>query len=155
MASTADSKKIELIGLLEEAKRREAETLYLKVFNSFYGWQKDFVKATIRLIDKEQTGFFHVVGTDYDNRFNFSKKVCDAFGFKQDKIHDSIEPLEKALTRLEKPTPELISMLCIYWASILMTGRGISLISLLCAGVLATRWRKPGTYFSRHYLANI
>ena len=47
---------------------------------------EDFVKATIRLIDKEQTGFFHVVGTDYDNRFNFSKKVCDAFGFKQDKI---------------------------------------------------------------------
>ena len=31
-------------------------------------------------------GTFHVVGTDYDNRFNFSKKVCDAFGFKQDKI---------------------------------------------------------------------
>ena len=49
---------------------------------------KDIILAIIELINKEQKGIFHVVGTDYNNRLNFSKKVSDVFGLKQNKIKE-------------------------------------------------------------------
>ena len=45
-ANLSKAQKIELIHILEEQKRRADSILYLTVYQSFYNWQKDFVKAT-------------------------------------------------------------------------------------------------------------
>jgi len=108
VASTAGSKKIELIGLLEEAKRREAETLYLTVFNSFYGWQRDFVKATSEYhecclcaanqIGKTYTGTdidaMHLLGDYPDDwpghKFDFPP-MCWGLGYSMEKTRDLLQ----------------------------------------------------------------
>jgi len=102
------SDKIELIRLLEEAKRREAEVLYLTVFDSFYRWQKDFVKATAEyheccLCAANQIGKTYT-GTDIDamhllgeypedwggHEFDFAP-MCWGLGFSMEKTRDLLQ----------------------------------------------------------------
>lgn len=43
----------------------------------------DFVEATKKLIINEKSGIFHLVGSDYINRFEWAKIICDYFNFNQ------------------------------------------------------------------------
>ena len=105
------SSKIELIGLLLEAKRRKAAKLYLTVFKSFYRWQKDFVKATkdyhecclcaANQIGKTYTGTdidaMHLLGEYPEDwpghKFDFAPS-CWGLGYSMEKTRDL---LQKAL----------------------------------------------------------
>ena len=97
--------------LLEEKQHRAASNRYLATFNSFYDWQKDFVKATAshhecclcaaNQIGKTYTGTtidaIHLLGDYPDDwegyRFN-KPPVCWALGFSMEKTRDL---LQKAL----------------------------------------------------------
>jgi len=46
----------------------------------------NFVDATIKLIDNKETGIFHLVGSDFINRFNWSCMVADIFGLDKNMI---------------------------------------------------------------------
>ena len=72
---------------------RTLESLGRKeVFREISDWYntptyvEDFVLATNKLIEEEETGIFHVVGNDFDNRFNFSETVAEIFGLDSSKI---------------------------------------------------------------------
>jgi len=102
------SEKIELIGLLEESKRRKAETLYLTVFNSFYPWQREFVEATkiyhecclcaANQIGKTYSGTdidaMHLLGEYPDDwgghEFDFAP-MCWGLGYSMEKTRDLLQ----------------------------------------------------------------
>ncbi len=46
----------------------------------------DFVSVTEKLINNEMTGIFHVVGSDFINRYNMSLKVAEVFGLNKNMI---------------------------------------------------------------------
>ena len=66
-----------------------------KIFRDVLDWYNtptyldDFITATTKLIEKEETGIFHIVGTDYNNRFNFAKMVSEVFNLDSDKIQST------------------------------------------------------------------
>ena len=66
-----------------------------KIFRDVLDWYNtptyldDFITATTKLIEKEETGIFHIVGTDYNNRFNFAKMVSKVFNLDSDKIQST------------------------------------------------------------------
>ena len=103
--------KEELLLLLEEKARREASRKYLTTYESFYGWQREFNKATATYhetclcaanqIGKTYTGTtidaIHLLG-DYPNdweghKFDFAP-FCWGLGFSMEKTRDL---LQKAL----------------------------------------------------------
>ena len=47
----------------------------------------DFVKATWELIRKNLTGIFHVVGSDYINRYDWSLLVAEIFELDKNMIN--------------------------------------------------------------------
>ena len=99
---------IEKINLLEEQERRKAEVLFLSVFDSFYGWQKDFVAATkdyhecclcaANQIGKTYTGTdidaMHLLGDYPDDwpghRFDFAP-TCWGLGYSMEKTRDLLQ----------------------------------------------------------------
>ena len=46
----------------------------------------DFVKTTQKLITNNKSGIYHVVGSDYVNRFEWAKKICKYFNLNQELI---------------------------------------------------------------------
>lgn len=100
--------KIQLIQLIEEKERREASRKFLKVYRSFYGWQRDFVSATAKyheccLCAANQIGKTYL-GTDIDamhllgeypedwtgHRFNFAP-MCWGMGYSMEKCRDLLQ----------------------------------------------------------------
>lgn len=73
-----------------------------QVFREISDWYntptyiEDFVLATNKLIEANLTGIFHIVGTDFDNRFNFSRIVADIFELDSSKM-EAIESTELSL----------------------------------------------------------
>jgi len=72
---------------------RVLETLKAgKILNEITDWHNtptyvpDFVNATSILLEKDVTGIFHVVGSDYINRYNWSLKIAEIFGLDKTKI---------------------------------------------------------------------
>ncbi len=61
----------------------------------------DLAMAIKLLIEKDSYGIFHVVGDECDNRFNFSLKLADIFGF--DKA--LISPIKTAELNQKAPRP--------------------------------------------------
>jgi len=63
-----------------------------KSFNApsfLYGnptYANDLVRAVSELIDKGQSGVFHVVGSGYINRYDWAIKFCDRVGLEKEKI---------------------------------------------------------------------
>jgi dTDP-4-dehydrorhamnose reductase len=47
----------------------------------------EFVHATNLLIEKEMEGIFHIVGSEYINRYEWALKIADTFGLKKELIH--------------------------------------------------------------------
>lgn len=100
--------KIELLELLQERERRLAKTKFLRVFESFYGWQRDFCAATrdyfecclcaANQIGKTYTGTtidaMHLLGDypdDYlGHRFDFAP-TCWGLGFSMEKTRDLLQ----------------------------------------------------------------
>lgn len=103
--------KIQAIALLEEKLERKKSRRYLSVYESFYDWQRDFVKATktyhecclcaANQIGKTYTGTdidaMHLIGDYPDDweghRFDFPP-MCWGLGFSMEKTRDL---LQKAL----------------------------------------------------------
>jgi len=100
--------KMELICLLEEQHRRDKSKAYLRVFESFYDWQYEFVESTkdhyesclcaANQIGKTYTGTeidaVHLMG-DYPDtwpghRFEFPP-LCWALGFSMEKTRDLLQ----------------------------------------------------------------
>ncbi|QDI88772.1 SDR family oxidoreductase [Candidatus Nitrosopumilus sp. SW] len=46
----------------------------------------DFVACTQKLVNDDHTGIFHLVGSDFKNRFDFALIVADIFGLDKNKI---------------------------------------------------------------------
>ena len=100
--------KIHAISLLEEQARRRAAHLSLHVFNSFYGWQRDFVASTLdnhesclcaaNQIGKTYTGTnidaIHLLGDYPDDwpghKFDFAP-LCWGLGFSMEKTRDLLQ----------------------------------------------------------------
>ncbi len=63
-----------------------------KILNEITDWYNtptyvlDFVNATSILLEKDATGIFHVVGSDYINRYNWSLQIAEIFGLDETKI---------------------------------------------------------------------
>jgi len=74
-----------------------------EVFREISDWYntptyvEDFVLATNKLIEEKLTGIFHIVGTDFDNRFNFSRIVAEVFELDSSKM-EAIESTELNLS---------------------------------------------------------
>lgn len=108
IAQMPRAKKLELIAALEEKERRIADTKYLSVYQSFYDWQKDFIKATANhheccLCAANQIGKTYL-GTDIDamhllgeypddwdgHRFSFAP-MCWGLGYSMEKTRDLLQ----------------------------------------------------------------
>lgn len=100
--------KIELLELLELKAERDRQTMYLRVYNSFYDWQKEFVAATkdhyesclcaANQIGKTYTGTdidaMHLLG-DYPeswegHKFDFAP-MCWGLGYSMEKTRDLLQ----------------------------------------------------------------
>lgn len=63
-----------------------------KTFKEITDWYNaptyvpDFVEATARLLELEETGIFHLVGPDFVSRFDWALLTCDVFGLDSKKI---------------------------------------------------------------------
>ena len=102
------SQKIDAIRLIEEKIRRKAATKFLTIYNSFYGWQKDFCAATkdfyecclcaANQIGKTYTGTtidaMHLLGDYPDDwvghKFDFPP-LCWCLGFSMEKTRDLLQ----------------------------------------------------------------
>ena len=62
------------------------------VFNEITDWYNtptyvpDFILAAMKLIQKDQEGIFHLVGSDFINRFNWAEKTAKIFNLKKELI---------------------------------------------------------------------
>ena len=63
-----------------------------KEYNEIVDWYNtptfvnDFVTATMKLLYKKNVGIFHIIGTDFKNRFRFAQIVADIFDLNRKKI---------------------------------------------------------------------
>lgn len=63
-----------------------------KIHNEITDWKNtptyvpDFVKATSQLLDSNATGIFHVVGSDFINRYDWSLLTAEVFGLDKNLI---------------------------------------------------------------------
>ena len=61
-----------------------------QIFNEVIDWYNsptyvpDFVIATKKLIQKDSEGIFHLVGSDFIDRYNWSLRVADIFHLKKE-----------------------------------------------------------------------
>ena len=46
----------------------------------------DLAKAILKVVEKKQTGVFHVTGSEYVNRLEFAHELADVFGLRKDLI---------------------------------------------------------------------
>ena len=61
----------------------------------------DFVNATTELLTKKLTGIFHIVGSDYINRYKWSLIVAEIFGLDKNLIESiNSDQLELAVKRV-------------------------------------------------------
>lgn len=100
--------KKELLELLEAREQLRKKTLYLRIYESFYGWQRDFVKATKEYFEcclcaANQIGKTYL-GTDIDamhllgeypddwegHRFDFPP-MCWGLGYSMEKTRDLLQ----------------------------------------------------------------
>lgn len=72
---------------------RVIETLKAgKILNEIIDWYNtptyvpDFIKATSKLLERKSTGIYHVVGSDYINRYDWSLMFAKIFGFDEKMI---------------------------------------------------------------------
>jgi len=56
----------------------------------------DFVEAAHKLLEYNLTGIFHLVGSDFVNRYDFSLKVAEVFGLNR----DFIKPIKSDVLKL-------------------------------------------------------
>ena len=106
--SLSREEKIQAIMLLEEKAARGALTKYEKVYNSFYGWQRDFVKATATYhetclcaanqIGKTYTGTdidaIHLLGDypdDWEGHSFAFPPMCWGLGYSMEKTRDLLQ----------------------------------------------------------------
>jgi dTDP-4-dehydrorhamnose reductase len=74
-----------VIRVIENLKKNET-------FNEITDWYNtptyvpDFVSATIKLIKNNHQGIFHLVGSDFIDRFNWAKKTAKFFNLKNELI---------------------------------------------------------------------
>ena len=74
-----------VIRVIENLKKNET-------FNEITDWYNtptyvpDFVTATIKLIENNHQGIFHLVGSDFINRFSWAKKTAKFFNLKNELI---------------------------------------------------------------------
>ena len=74
-----------VIRVIENLKKNET-------FNEITDWYNtptyvpDFVTATIKLIENNHHGIFHLVGSDFINRFSWAKKTAKCFNLKNELI---------------------------------------------------------------------
>ncbi|RZD43527.1 MAG: hypothetical protein CXT78_08050 [Thaumarchaeota archaeon] len=70
-----------------------------KIFNEITDWYNtptyvpDFIKASMKLIENKSEGIFHLVGSDYIDRFSWAKKTAKIFKLKKElinPIHSSV-----------------------------------------------------------------
>lgn len=108
MQNLSRAQTIEKIHLLEEKSRRALLIKYLTIFDSFYGWQRDFVKATAKYhecclcaanqIGKTYTGTdmdaIHLLGDYPDDweghKFEFAP-LCWGLGYSMEKTRDLLQ----------------------------------------------------------------
>jgi len=109
--SLSKAEKIQFLQLMEEKERRNKSRKFLTVYESFYGWQREFVRATKKyheccLCSANQIGKTYL-GTDIDamhllgdypddwdgHKFDFAP-LCWGLGYSMEKCRDL---LQKAL----------------------------------------------------------
>ena len=70
-----------------------------KIFNEITDWYNtptyvpDFIKASMKLIENNSEGIFHLVGSDYIDRFSWAEKTAKIFKLKKElinPIHSSV-----------------------------------------------------------------
>jgi len=63
-----------------------------KIHNEVSDWYNkptfvlNFIENAMKLIDTDSSGIFHVVGSDFINRLDWSMALCDVFGLDKSKI---------------------------------------------------------------------
>ena len=63
-----------------------------KIHNEVSDWYNkptfvlNFIENAMKLIDTDSSGIFHVVGSDFINRLDWSMTLCDVFGLDKSKI---------------------------------------------------------------------
>lgn len=62
-------------------------------------YAEDLAKAVMELIDKEQFGLFHIVGSGYINRYDWAIKFCEMTGLDKDKIIEVKNPPQNIVPR--------------------------------------------------------
>ncbi len=62
-------------------------------------YAEDLAKAVLELIDKEQFGLFHIVGSGYINRYDWAIKFCEMAGLDKDKIIEVKNPPKDIVPR--------------------------------------------------------
>jgi dTDP-4-dehydrorhamnose reductase len=62
-------------------------------------YAEDLTKAVLELIDKEQFGLFHIVGSGYINRYDWAIKFCEMARLDKDKIIEVKNPPENIVPR--------------------------------------------------------
>jgi len=76
----------------------------LKEISDWYNtptYVPDFVNATTELLTKKLTGIFHIVGSDYINRYKWSRIVAEIFGLDKNLIESiNSDQLELAVKRV-------------------------------------------------------
>jgi dTDP-4-dehydrorhamnose reductase len=72
--------------VVSNLKKNERHNEVIDWFNT-PTYVPEFVHATNLLIEKEMEGIFHIVGSEYINRYEWALKIADLFGLKKELIH--------------------------------------------------------------------